>query len=653
MLKFLFCQALLLVMMTEAASPLSSLEKSILSGINPDVDFRIETPRSEGPTLNAGDYGFLPSAGGESNVRALRNALEACRQTKAGRLVFRPGTYRLKADAPTGVKDPQYAGKVFAVELTHFTNFTFDAKGTEFIFEQPDWITEKSKKQGAYFFIQGNRRVQLLNMTLDWDWANLPLGFFGTVSDLDPNAGTVDYRLDADFTRNFKNPFSIFVMRGWDPALGMRSDKVFNFSTGQLAEQKLVDQDRFRFTFKSAKSMNTARPGDVGIFKVDTAWYAIALVVDENEHLRFDRITLHGSPGNGVWARKNKYFEITHCAFTPRPGTRPVYVTHSALEIHNHYGYFRLEDNLIEWQHDDGLHFSDHFLPANWERVAPDSIRIKGLMFFQSADTFRVNDRLTFRGPGFEKLGLSPAIADFQWTFVEGSGPARHYATVKFKEILSPDFPTNSCLFNEDAFGVGRFIIRSNVIRNGLCMGLAIHMPNGLVEGNVVSNIGYPGLQISTMLRWTRWTIGHVPTNIIVRGNTLVNVNRSVHTPADLFTAAGIEPQGKDFELSPEPILENILVEGNLVRESPLQALVIGSSKNVIVRSNAFIRPNRESDRAGYSGAMMIKNSRDVVVDGNRLEVPGDSSNSRKIVIDQESTRNVLVGENPGFDAAR
>ncbi|MBL8994787.1 MAG: right-handed parallel beta-helix repeat-containing protein, partial [Spirochaetia bacterium] len=188
---------------------------------------------------------------------------------------------------------------------------------------------------------------------------------------------------------------------------------------------------------------------------------------------------------------------------------------------------------------------------------------------------------------------------------------------------------------------------------NGLCMGLAIHMPNGLVEGNVVSNIGYPGLQVSTMLRWTRWTIGHVPTNIIVRGNTLANVNRDVHTPADLFTAAGIEPQGKDFELSRQPVLENILIEGNVIRESPLQALVIGSSKNVIVRNNVFIGPNRQPDRAGYSGAMMVKNSHDVVVDGNRLEIPGNRSGSGSMVIDQGSTQNILIGKNPGFEAAR
>ncbi|MBL8992450.1 MAG: hypothetical protein JNM63_03865, partial [Spirochaetia bacterium] len=316
MLKIFLCSTFAFISLAHAESTLSTLEKTILSRINPDVDFRVETPKPGGAVLNAGDFGFHPTAGGESNVKALRVALEACRQTRAGRLVFLPGVYRLKADAPTGVKDPQYAGKVFAIELTNFTDFTFDGSGTEFIFEQPDWITEKNRKQGGYFFIHGNRRVQLANLTLDWDWASLPLGFFGTVSDLDPNAGTVDYTLDEDFARNFKNPFSVFVMRGWDPSLGMRSDEAFNFSTGQLAGQKRVDASHFRFTFKNAKSLSAAHRGDAGIFKTDTPWYAIALVVDENQHLGFDRIKLHGSPGNGVWARKNKYLEIARSAFT-------------------------------------------------------------------------------------------------------------------------------------------------------------------------------------------------------------------------------------------------------------------------------------------------------------------------------------------------
>lgn len=645
MLRVLIFAFVALVPSLHGESPLVSMERTILSQINPGPEFQIDTPHPGGPVLNAGDFGFLPTADGESNVKGLRNALEACRQAKASRLIFLPGSYRLKSDGVTSVRDPQYAGKVFAIELTNLTDFIFDASGTEFIFEQPSWITEKARKQGGYFFIHGNTRVKLLHLTLDWDWAKLPLGFFAVVSDLDPKAGTVDYKLDPDFTRHFKDPFSVFVMRGWDPATGTRSEAAFNFSTGQLAEQKRTDEDHFRFTFKNPKSMSVARIADAGIFKTDTPWYAIAFVVDENEHLSFDRIKLHGSPGNGVWARKNKYFEIVHSAFTPRPGTKPVYVTHSALEIHNHFGYFRMEDNLIEWQHDDGLHFSDHFLPASWERLGPDTIRVKGLMYFQSADTFRLNDRLTFRGPDFERLGQSPPIADFQWTMAEGTGQARHYVTLKFKENLSGEFPTNSCLFNEDAFGVGRYVIRSNVIRNGLCMGLAVHMPNGLIEGNVVSNIGYPGLQVSMMLRWTRWTIGHVPTNIIVRGNILSRVNRAVHTPADLFTAAGVEPQGKDFELTRVPLLENILLEGNVVRESPLQALVIGSSKNIVVRNNVFIHPNRESDRPGATGVVMIKNSAHIVIDGNRLEEAGDS---RRIVCNG-TVSNVLIGRNPGF----
>lgn len=631
------------------ADPLSDREAQIRAAVQPDLAFKIEEPRPGGPVLKAADFGVRPAALGKENVARLREALAKCREAKASRLVFAPGVYRMQADRVHPTKNPQYAGMLSAIELENLADFVFDGNGAEFIFEQPDWVGADEKKKGGYFFIADCRRVAVRNLTVDWDWASLPLGFFATITAVDRESLSLEYRMDAPFADAFGGPFRVYGMRAWDAARGTRSPEGFSFAIGSVATQARVGKDQLRIGFKTAKAMEKALPGEVGLFKTEAKWYAIGFIIDSCVDLTLDRVTLYGCSANGVWTRKNRNLQIKDCKITPRPGTRPVHTAHSALEIHNHFGGFRLEGNLIEWQNDDALHYSDFFVPAGWTRVDDFTLNANNLMYFQNGDTFRVGDRLNFRSEGFLPTGVSRALADVKWTMQPGT--AKNFATLRFTEAIPADLPTSTYLFNEDSFGIGRYVIRSNLIRNGVCMGLAVHMPNGLIEGNVISNVCYPGLLVATTVRWGRWTMGHAPSNVIIRGNLLDQVNRALQPPADSFVAMGVEPQGKEYEITGAPVVRNIIYESNIIRGSGWQAVVFGACRDVLVKDNRFIDANRLPSKPGYGGAMMVKNAEGMLIVGNRAENPSGPGQDQGLVIEGKSTKDILVGKNPGMES--
>lgn len=648
----LFCLLLSLPVSLFAASPhpAEALARDIVSRISVRTDFVVERPKPGGPILAAADFGFSAEATAVENARSLERALDACRQQKASRLVFASGTYRLKrTEESTLTENPHYAGRIYVVCLTNLEDFVFDGNGAEFVFEELTELADDEVKQGAYFLIRDCKRVSVENLTVDWDWSYSALGFFGRIKAVDPGSRTVDYELPATGLTRDPRGLKVYGMRAWDFNRACRPPDGFSFAMDAVDAHGLKDPHTLRFRFKRARDMAGATPGAGGIFKTKTRFYAIGFVLDRNEHLTLDRITLHGCPANGIWARNNKFLALLNSRFTPRPGTTPVYVSHSALEIHNHLGFFRMEGKLIEWQHDDGLHLSDFFLPPNWERVDDHTVNFKGLMYFQSGDTFREGDRLTFRLADYAPASFTGTLEKFQWCSLEGKALASLYVTARFKEALPPNLSTNSMAFNESRFGVGQYVIRNNTIRNGLCHGLYLCMPNGLVESNTVSNVGYPALTLHSVLRWGRWPMGHPPTNVVIRGNLLERCNTALRPPADLFVGGGVEPPGKKYAPVPNPVAAFVLIENNTVRETPGPALVLWSCRNVVARGNTFVSPNLLPNRPEVKGALFVRDASRVAILNNRLLDPQGRSLEKALIVDEASTVEVWATSNPGF----
>ena len=99
---------------------------------------------------------------GSDTTPAVRAALEKCRQTKAGKLVFPPGRYDFWPDRAVErycfVSNNDEGLKRIAFPLDGIENLEIDGQGAQFVFH--GWITP--------FALDRARKITLKNFSVDW-----------------------------------------------------------------------------------------------------------------------------------------------------------------------------------------------------------------------------------------------------------------------------------------------------------------------------------------------------------------------------------------------------------------------------------------------------------------------------------------------------
>lgn len=628
-----------------------AMEKQIMKNIKGPEPFKINYPEVTGKTVNAVDFGLSENGGAEANAAALQKAVDYCKKNKISRLTVPKGRYHfLKSTVDerdkNGVKS-HYSNRIYVINLIGMKNFVFDGQGAEFIFEDID-LPRGSEVLGGFFRVLDCERVQLKNFTIDWDWDRMPLGFLGKIVKVDLEKLTVDYQVSYN-NKPIPKDFHVYAVRGWDPEINNRTTESFEFYWKSAKSHEMIGPDILRFTFKDKAQISKAEAGMWAIFKSKTHFFAAGFIADENKDVSFDNIIIYGVPSSGMWARRNKSMEITNCKIMPRPGTEKVWASHSGFEIHNSLGFFRMENNYIEFCHDDGLHYSDYFLGGGIRRLNENTLKIVDLMYWQAADAFVVGDTYEFCNRDYSPTGFKAELKSFKWTFVEGKGAAQHYVTAVFDRKIPENLKPDTILFNTSSYGKGQFYIRNNTIKNGLTHGMEVAMPNGIIENNRIINTAYPAIRIHSVIRWTRWHMGHPPVNIIVRKNYIKDVNTALRPPADLFIGGGIDPQKDDYFPSPFHIIRDVLVEQNTIKTSRWQPLAIWSACNVIVRDNKLINPNRLPSKENYGGTINLSNVKNVLITGNLCEDDGKAQD-HGIMARKGTCENVLIYSNKGLD---
>ena len=625
-------------------------EKALMKNIKGPKNFSIESPASNGKSINASNFGFSTSAKATDNAKALQKAIDFCRQNKISKLLITKGKYHLlKSNVDSFDKTKKlshHSNRIFTVNLIGMQDFILDGQGSEFIFEDIS-LPRGKEKLGAFFRLYKCSRVKIKNLVIDWNWEKMPLGFLGKIKKVDRKNFTVDY----DVSYNGKGiplDYHVYAVRGWDKTINNRTTKAFEFWWKTAKDHKMVDSNTLRFTFKNAYQIRKAQEGMWAIFKTKTHFFAAGFVVDDNEHLSFDNIKIYGVPSSGMWSRRNKYMEIVNCKIMPRPGTEKVWASHSGLEIHNSLGYFKMENNHLEFTHDDGLHFSDYFLGGGIKKTGPKTVDILNLMFWQAGDAFVVGDTYEFRNRDYSPTGFSAKLKSFKWTIVKNK-TAKHFVSAEFDREIPDSLKNDTIIFNVSSYGKGQYIIRNNTFQNILTHGMEVLKPNGLIENNRITNTAYPAIRIHSVIRWTRWHMGHPPRNIIVRNNYIDKANTALRPPADLFIGGGIDPQKGDYYPSPYPIIRNVLVEGNTIKNSQWQAIAVWSAKNIIVRNNSIFAPNRLPSKQRYGGTIDLANVEDIILSNNKCFDDGKAKD-KGIYLHRNGCKNVISENNINLD---
>lgn len=597
-------------------------EQQVAAQITGCDEFSIDAPRSGGPVVNAADFGLKEHNHPEDNVKALQKALAYCKEKQAYKLIIPKGVYSLRWFNDQPVEEQMaYVCSASAnpavtrlIVIEGMRDFILDGQGAEFIVLDTDKLS-----MGAMLYIAHCERVRVENLTLDWDWENRPLAAIGFIKSVRADKGFIDWyvpylRLPADTKLNRE---SGTTGKPWDPIINMRPPEVRpwvladdspgygEFSGEKIAREEVLDPHHLRVWMKNKKSLDKARTGQCANLTFHTNFDPNGVEANYNDHLVLRNINLYAALNHRAFtADYNRYLEISKVNIIPRPGTARAKTAHGTFEIHNSRGYFLCEDNVVDAIMDDFMHLSDGFVGGGIQIKDERTLQCDRIQFYSARFTLKAGETVDFLDAVFNPLGVSRTIESVKW--LGDAYPAadkQQAALVTFTEPLPAGLQRKTILMNR-ALGAGHYIVRRNKGTTMTNRAIATTWPNGRIEDNEFSNVGYSGIHIGVSPFGGRWFLGPGSSNLIIRRNVFKNVNRVRRDGADI---AATEIAGAGL------LLKNLLIENNTFENSVSDQLMdLRHFKGVIIRNNRFINPACSAENE-----IRTKQCEDVFTHGN------------------------------------
>lgn len=307
-----------------------------------------QTPKE----INVADYieaDSLKSSTYDATLAIVR-AVEHCRETKASKLIFPNGIYRVTpAYAPEKyvfVSNNDAGLKNFLFDLSGINELEIDGNGSEFILE--GFVCP--------FLLDNSKSITIKNLKIDY---KRPFHSEGVI------VGSGKGYVDLTFSEEF--PYEVR-----DNSLRFKDEKGTNYPYGSLlefnperkeTEFKVFDRWLWRGALQAEKLDNGAirvyEEGVVGtndnVIVFGAANRLIpAFTISDSEGILLENINIYHCGGMGVIAQRTKDIELNKVNVSPRPdGGRIVSATADATLFVNCGGYLRMIDCLFENQKDD------------------------------------------------------------------------------------------------------------------------------------------------------------------------------------------------------------------------------------------------------------------------------------------------------------
>ncbi|HJN16774.1 MAG TPA: right-handed parallel beta-helix repeat-containing protein, partial [Armatimonadota bacterium] len=182
--------------------------------------------------------------------------------------------------------------------------------------------------------------------------------------------------------------------------------------------------------------------------------------------------------------------------------------------------------------------------------------------------------------------------------------------------IAGPDSKVADTVYNLSRCGRG-YEIRNNVFTNHRRHAIYAKAPDGIIEDNVLSGLAGLGIVVADCADWPE---GVVPSNVIVRRNTITGVGYAKHYSQQPAGAAiQVNATARGFKLAEERTMTNIVIEDNTIIDPPSAAIFIGAASGVIVRGNRVV-VTEKAQMGREAGAVIVENSEGVVIEDLTVE---------------------------------
>ena len=564
---------------------------------------------------------------------AVRRAIENAKG-KDIKLVFEKGNYLFHTDYAIGkylyVTNHGNGFKKIIFNFEGFNSVEIEGNGSEFIF----------RGQAAPFVFEGCKKIDVRNLTLDWD---IPFSFQGDVIAVNKEEQYYDLK-------PYKKGYSWKLKRGKIEFPGINN---FNFTSlgsslphnketkavdygawDQLLEPNYVEKlpnGNLRFYNKNLKKF--PRVGAVYQSKGDKKnnRYAPAFLVRNSKNIVFDKVVIHHALGMGFLFERSEDIDILNSGIYIREGSdRVMSIVADATHFANCKGNILIENCRLEGMYDDGTNVHgtyvmvDKILDENTVRVA---LKHDQQMGFEFAG---VNDEVWFiKNPNPQRAETNKV------TKVEVLND--YYTDLTFENSIPSDLKEGDIVENKTWNPT--FTMRGNVIRDHRARNIIIKTPKKIIiEDNDLSS-----MMSSVMLRGETfyWFESGNVEDVVIRNNRFIHCAYGGSEHAILKVSPRL---GKTFDQSIQ-YDRNIVFENNTIETFDNRIVWADRLDGLIIRNNSIKQTFTEKQQ--YPNAYMFDliNCKNVEISNNTYQ--GNCTKSLKA--DEVSKSSLKVRKNKGF----
>ena len=539
---------------------------------------------------------------------AMRQALLACQQKHAAKLIIPTGTYAF--DDP---KVPQFN---YHVGIGNLSDLVIDGQDSQFIFHYPT----------SGILLVNSQRILIRNLTIDTD---LPLASLGNATKLSDGRTAIRildrYPVTAGMPVLLVAPYDIQKLKFKAVPLQYFISNPQNVT--MIAPQMYTSPDFDRLT-----------EGEEVVVSHYSVFGGAANIAHDVSDVSFENIIVYGAPG-GIITTGQRGFRLSNCKIMQKPGAqRPISVGTDAVHVLSTSGDILIEDCDISGQTDDGLNITSLWVTVTKKLDSRTVVLTRTRKDNPSA--VQAGAQLKFVKPN--NLSEYARLRVLQVSYDNATG--RFTATVDQdlpSTVATGDLAISLTQANQ------RFLVRRNYFHDHNGRSLVIQSPTGVVENNRIKNPMWQGLLMYTDAFF--FYEGPGVESLIVRNNTFEDCSYGNYgTLGETMGAVNITADVPGT-VSDYPVNKNILFEGNTIIDTPGLAMFVASGSGLTISNNVIINSNTlgpfppwygSSISVTPHGSLMVTKAANVLLTGN-LQLSTTQQIEKGVFVDPTTTTGV------------
>lgn len=459
-------------------------------------------------------------------------------------------------------------------------------------------------RAGAGLYLSNWFNVSLTGLSLAYA---APPSSTAAITAVDAAAGTLDVVPEPGHPTEDFVAGTVASCNFFSPATRLRTPLAEDLYVSAVAP---LGGGAFRLTASNAGQLKGVAAGDLVGCRVPGGGMTVTL--EGTEGLNFSNVTLFGGPCFGFLESGggggNAFTNVSIRFPAPPPGAlHPPLLSTSADGFHSSGARRgpRIEGALFEGMDDDGIAVHGGFMLVT--DAAPFSQGGGGRVWATVHGALAPGDRVLFYDKGFAPVPAppGPSFAPTFYVVLAVEPAARNYTppcnastTMPSQKLPAPiqvvtlgggpPLPAalgfDFVLSNADAVGAG-YVLRGNTIRNHRARGMLLKAPDGLVEGNAITNSSLGGIIITPELYWEEAGFSR---NVTVRGNTVTLTSSGSQSYGGIALGA-VAPGGALAVKAPGHA--GVVIENNTLVDCGYAPIWLNAGGNVTLRGNRLVAP--------------------------------------------------------------